>query len=71
MQSKILEIKVIPNAKKNEIKGNKVYLTAPPIDNRANKALIEFIAGHFNIKKSQVSILKGNKSKNKVLSINL
>ena len=42
----ILEIKVITNAGKNEIKKEgdkyKVYITAPAVDGKANKKLIEF-----------------------------
>lgn len=64
-----LTIKVIPKAKKNEIKGERVYLKAPAVDGKANKALIEFLAEHYKVKKRQISILKGLKSRNKVVEI--
>ncbi len=68
-----MPVRVIPKAKKNEIKEEgdklKVYLTAPPVDGKANKLLIELLAKHFNLKKSQVSVIKGEKSRNKVVRI--
>lgn len=69
----ILNIKVIPNAKKEQIKeeGNrlKVYLNAPALEGKANKALIGFLASHFNVKKSYVAILRGEKTREKVVEI--
>ncbi len=48
----------------------KVYLTAPPVDGKANHALIKFLARHYNVSKSSVGILKGEKAKNKIIQIN-
>lgn len=71
--SKLINIRVIPNAKKNEViqeaGGLKVKITAPPVEGKANKALIEVLAEYFNVKKSAVKIIKGAKSKNKVIMI--
>lgn len=66
---KNLEIKVIPNAKRNAFKDGKVYLTAPAVEGKANRALIEFLAEHFNIKKRQIKIVKGLRSRNKVVQL--
>jgi uncharacterized protein (TIGR00251 family) len=69
----ILNIKVIPNAKKQQIKKDgqilKVYLNAPAVEGKANKALIEFLARHFSVRKSSVKITKGEKSRDKVINI--
>ncbi len=69
----ILEIKVIPGAKKNLLKEEagrvKVYLTAPPVDGRANEALIDFLAEHYHVRTSRIEIIKGLKSRNKVINI--
>ena len=69
----ILEIKVMPGAKKNlfkeEASGVKVYLTAPPVDGKANEALIDFLAEHYAVRASRIEIIKGLKSRNKVINI--
>ncbi|MEO0097428.1 MAG: DUF167 domain-containing protein [candidate division WOR-3 bacterium] len=69
----IIKIRVIPNAKKNEVVKEenrlKVYLTAPPIEGKANKVLIEILAEYFNVRKGQIKIIKGEKSKDKIIEI--
>ena len=69
----IVELKVVPGAKKNllrdEAGGIKVYLTAPPVDGKANEALVEFLAEHYGVRKSGIEIIKGLKSRNKVINI--
>jgi len=68
-----INIKVIPNAKKILIKTEgpilKVYLTAPAVDDKANEQLIEVLAEHFSVRKRQISITKGLKSRNKTIRI--
>ncbi|MFH1232034.1 MAG: DUF167 domain-containing protein [Planctomycetota bacterium] len=70
----LLNIKVIPRASKNEVKEEstgqyKIYLTAPPIDGKANDALIEILASHFHIAKQQIKIVRGLKSRHKIVEI--
>jgi len=69
----ILEIKVVANAPKNKIKEEngiyKVYITAPAVDGKANKKLIEFLAERFNVKKSGIFIKSGLHSRHKIVSI--
>ena len=66
-------IKVIPNAKQNKLVEEmgrfKIYLTAPAVEGKANQALIKFLAGHFNVKKSRISIVRGGKSREKIVEI--
>ncbi|MBU0573225.1 MAG: DUF167 domain-containing protein [Candidatus Margulisiibacteriota bacterium] len=64
-----LEIKVVPNAKRNEMKEGKVYLNAPAVEGKANQALVEFLAEHFHVKRRDVKIVKGIKSRSKVVEI--
>jgi len=68
-----LEIKVIPGASRNMIKQEggvtKVYLTAPPIDGKANQALIKFLAKYYDVSKSSIEIIRGEKSRNKIIEI--
>ena len=70
---KKITIKVIPNAKKSRIvlEGElfKVYVNAPAVDNKANKAVIEILAEHFNVRKSAVKIVRGEKAREKVVEI--
>lgn len=70
---KIIKVRVTPRAKRTAVEkfgeGYKVYITAAPVKGKANKALIEVLAGHFGVKKSQVCIVKGEKSKDKVINI--
>lgn len=68
-----VQIKISPNASKNEIvkdeTGIKIKLTAQPIEGKANKALIEFLSKQFKIAKTSIIILKGETSKDKTLLI--
>lgn len=71
----ILNIKVLPRSSKNELlkleDGTyKLKLTAAPVDGEANEALIKFLSKEFGVSKSQIRILKGETSKNKVVEIN-
>lgn len=67
----IVNIKISPNSKKNEIinEGDftKIKITAQPIDGKANKALIEFLSRNFKIPKTSIKILKGETSKEKTI----
>ena len=68
-----LTLKVIPGARKNLLKEEgeitKVYLTAPPVDGKANEALIEFLSDHFDVPKREIEIIKGLKSRHKIIKI--
>ncbi len=68
-------LKVHPRARKNAITGTvgdalKLALTAPPVEGKANQAVIEFFAGLFQIPRSSVTIASGETSRNKVIRIN-
>ncbi len=69
----LISFKISPNASKNEIiktdDGVKIKITAQPIDNKANKALVEFLAKQFKIPKTSIEIVKGHTSKEKTLLI--
>ena len=70
----ILEVKVIPKASRNMVKKEgeriKAYVTAAPEKGKANKALIELLAAHFRVRKSDIRVVKGEHSQVKVVSIN-
>lgn len=46
-----------------------VYVREPPLEGRANLALIESLADHFNVKKNQIRLVSGDKSKYKIIEI--
>ncbi|MEK7449796.1 MAG: DUF167 domain-containing protein, partial [Planctomycetota bacterium] len=66
-------IKVIPHAKKNQVKEEsghlKVYVTAPAQDGKANQALIQVLSEHFKTPKRQIEIIRGEKSRKKIVEI--
>ncbi len=70
----IINVKVIPNSKKQEIKKEddvlKIKLMSPAVKGKANKELIELLAKYYNTKKSFIKIKKGNSSKEKVIEVN-
>lgn len=63
-----------PRASRNRLEFTegalRVYITAPPADGQANKAVIEIVAKALRVPKSSIEITKGEASRNKVLSIN-
>jgi uncharacterized protein (TIGR00251 family) len=68
-----ISLKVVPGAKRNVWKAEggtiKIYLNAPAVDGKANAALVRFLAEHFGVKTAQVEIIKGLKSRHKVINI--
>jgi uncharacterized protein YggU (UPF0235/DUF167 family) len=63
-----------PNAKKPRVEKDllgmlHVYVSAPPLEGKANNAVREALANYFKLKKSAVLLLSGEKSKNKVFEI--
>ena len=67
-------VHVQPRASRNEIcgiQGNelKLRLTAPPVDDAANRLCIEFLAGELKLAKSRVTILSGAKSRHKTVKV--
>ena len=69
-----LAVKVTPNAGRNELTGFKdgvlqVRVSAPPDKGKANKELTDFLAGRLGVKKSSLSIIKGQTSRHKIIII--
>lgn len=70
----MLSIRVIPNSKKVEImkideNSYRIKLDAPTTKGKANARLIEVLSDYFNVKKSSVTIVKGHKSREKLIII--
>lgn len=67
-------VKVIPRAKRNEIAGAegdavKVRLNAPPVQGRANEALLKYLAGGLQVPRAQIEIVRGETSRHKVVRV--
>jgi uncharacterized protein (TIGR00251 family) len=67
-------VKVHPRAKKNAITGEvgdalKLALTAPPVDDKANGACIDFFAKLLEVPRSSVTIAAGQNGRNKVIRV--
>ncbi|MEE9614709.1 MAG: DUF167 domain-containing protein [Thermodesulfobacteriota bacterium] len=65
-----VRILVQPRASRTELVGTrgdrlKIRLAAPPVDGEANKTLIEFLSKLLKVKKSNVEIKDGEKSRRK------
>jgi uncharacterized protein YggU (UPF0235/DUF167 family) len=72
---KKISVLIKPNAYENKIElSDDTYLVSvqePPIENRANLALIRLIAEHFHVPKSAVRIVSGYKSRRKIIEIKI
>ncbi len=69
-----LAVRIQPRASKNEIVlreggGLKIRLTAPPVDGAANDALIRFLADTLSVPRSQVELISGHTSRDKIVRI--
>lgn len=69
-----LSLHVQPGAKKSECAGLhgealKIRLTAPPVDGKANEALLRFLAQRLAIPRQQISLKSGQTSRQKVVEI--
>ncbi|HET9579679.1 MAG TPA: DUF167 domain-containing protein [Usitatibacter sp.] len=72
--SLVLAIHAQPGARRTEVAGRhgdalKIRVAAPPLEDRANEALVEFLAGRFNVPKRSVTLLSGHKSREKRFGI--
>ena len=74
-----VRLRVKPNASRSKILGTvlradgltylEVAVTAPPEDGKANKSIIELLAKSWKIKKSDISIISGEHSRDKVVLV--
>lgn len=64
----ILSIRLTPNSSKDDFAGYcdeyvKIKVSAPPNENKANKKLLAFLSDTFNLSKSSVELISGDKSR--------
>lgn len=66
----ILSVRAVPRASCNEITGEadgalRIRLQAPPVDGKANKALLRFLADTLDVAPSRLALLSGEGGRNK------
>jgi len=71
---KTLRVKVKPGARVAELVELEdgtwlARVKAPPVDGKANAALIELVAQHFGLRKAQVSIKSGASARMKLVQL--
>ncbi len=69
-----LTLHIQPGAKRTDVAGLhgdalKIRLAAPPIEGRANEALLKFIAESFGVPVRQVELKQGGQSRHKVVAV--
>jgi uncharacterized protein (TIGR00251 family) len=70
-----LAVRVTPRASKNEIvevlnDGTiKVHLTAPPVEGKANEALVKFLAEVLGVATSRIEVVAGANGRDKLISV--
>lgn len=74
----IILVYVQPGSQKNQVIGLygndhrlKVKIKSRPVDGAANKELINFFSDYFDVKKSQIEILRGDKSRSKDVAVRM
>jgi hypothetical protein len=70
----IIKVKIVPGSSKNKIIGAyndalKITITALPVEGKANKKCIAYLAKYFDVAKSKIEIISGQTSKNKLIKI--
>lgn len=74
MKEVIFKVYLQPKSSKNEVVGPyrdgiKVKVTAPPVEGKANEALIRFLARECGISPTSVEMIKGHHAREKILKI--
>jgi uncharacterized protein (TIGR00251 family) len=69
-----IKVHVQPGASKNEILGFqdevlRVKLTAPPVEGKANKALIALLAEALHLRKGSIAIVAGHSGRDKLIEV--
>ncbi len=67
-------LRVQPRASRNGLAGVvgdaiKLAITAPPVEGRANQAVIDFLADWFRVPKSSIVIVSGETGRNKRIAV--
>ncbi|MEO6588354.1 MAG: DUF167 domain-containing protein, partial [Pyrinomonadaceae bacterium] len=68
----VFNVKVVPRSSKSEIVGEhggalKIKIKSPPVDGAANAELVKLLSKTFGVSKSEIEIIGGQTSKNKLI----
>jgi len=69
-----MKVKIVPGSSKNKIIGAynnalKISIAASPVEGKANKKCIAYLAKYFDVAKSKIEIISGQAGKNKLIKI--
>lgn len=70
----LITCRVHPNAPRDAIEGVRddrlaVRLASPPVEGKANKALVKYIAKTLHVAPTRITLIQGEKARIKVLSV--
>jgi hypothetical protein len=70
----LLDLRVQPRAKRELVDGLygerlRVRITAPPVDNKANGAIVALLAHEFGVPQQRVTLVQGEKGQNKTVAV--
>ncbi|MHB0866768.1 MAG: DUF167 domain-containing protein [Thermoleophilia bacterium] len=71
-EGSLLKVRVVPGARKSQLAGEsagrlRVRLMAPPVEGKANLALLRYLADVLGIRKNRVSLVSGERSREKTV----
>lgn len=74
MKAVRVPVKVKPNAKAERVEVQPdgsllVFVNAPPVDGKANEAVVRAVAAHFEVPRSSVEIVRGVTGRQKLLEV--
>lgn len=72
--STVLAVQVLPRASREEVAGLsgdavRIRLTAPPVENRANDALVRFLAKSLGVPRKSIGIMAGGLGRRKLVRV--
>ncbi len=73
-ESAVIAVRVLPRASRDGVAGTagdsvRIRLTAPPVENRANEALVRFLADALGVPKGSVEIISGKGGRSKIVRV--
>lgn len=73
-ETRRIQVRVIPRARRDAVGGERngrllVRTTAPPADGAANKAVVGLVAAHLGVPRRSVTIVAGERSRDKTLRV--